>query len=241
LTAGGAKLSFNFSAVATDPEGDQIYYNFTWGNDNFTGWLGPYNSSVNVTANNSWSNFGEYEIRVKAKDSEGLESDWSENHTITISQLIEIDNFKLGFLYFRLHFFEKESYFYLQLLEDLGLSLNLGTEIFEINTTTSSDAVDSVKFVVFDALWEENFTDEDIDSSDGFSSQLELVSGIYEITVFAYDSEGNLIDRQNISYVVNICLQDSSSETLRPLEKMKERSERIRERRSKILSNIFNK
>jgi len=74
---------------------------------------------------------------------------------MTISKLIEINNLKLGFIYFRLHIFEKESYIYIHLLEQLGFSVVIGTEIFEINTTATSDIVNSVKFTLYDPIWDE--------------------------------------------------------------------------------------
>jgi hypothetical protein len=231
LTLGGAGIEFNYTTVSTDPEGDQIYYNFSWGDGNFTGWLGSFNSSKNVTTNYSWINHGKYDIKVKAKDVNHEESDWSEIHTMTISKLIEINNLKLGFIYFRLHIFEKESYIYIHLLEQLGFSVVIGTEIFEINTTATSDIVNSVKFTLYDPIWDENFTEEDDDSSDGFSAQIELITGIYEITTSAYDSYGNLIDKDNISSVINIGVMESEEKPLRPFSRMRERFNRIRERR----------
>ena len=158
---------------------------------------------------------------------------------MTISKLIEISNLKLGFIYFRLHIFERESYIYLNLLEQLGFSVVIGTEVFEINTTALGDNIASVKFTIFDPIWEENITEEDNNASDGFSTQLELISGIYEIIVSAYDSDGNLVERQNISYVINICLEGSGDGTLRPISRMRERFQRIKERRALIHSSIL--
>ena len=109
------------------------------------------------------------ELKVKAKDNNDMESNWSEIHTISISQLIEIDNLKLGFLYFRLHIFEKESYMFLNLLEQLGFTAVIGTDVFEINTSALNDVVDCVKFNIYDVIWDENITAEDYNASDVFS------------------------------------------------------------------------
>jgi len=53
-----------FSAVTTDPEGEGIYYLFDWGDGNFSDWLGPYPSGQTMDAPNSWSDLGDYEVKV---------------------------------------------------------------------------------------------------------------------------------------------------------------------------------
>jgi len=75
---------YSFSSSATEPDGESIFYLFDWDDGNTSGWLGPYNSSEIVTASHSWDKLGDYEIRVKAKDINGAQSDWSEPHNITI-------------------------------------------------------------------------------------------------------------------------------------------------------------
>jgi len=69
---------YTYSAVATDPDGNDIYYQFDWGNGNFTDWLGPYASGTEIQTTHIWSEEGKYNIRVKAKDDGGLESQWSD-------------------------------------------------------------------------------------------------------------------------------------------------------------------
>jgi len=73
-----------FSAITTDPEGEMIYYQFDWGNGEFSNWLGPYNSGATVETSYAWDTAGTYEIRVKAKDENGGQSDWSDAHTVLI-------------------------------------------------------------------------------------------------------------------------------------------------------------
>ena len=77
----------NFSVHTTDPDGDQIYYMFDWGEgENNTGWIGPYKSGRMVTVSKSWSNLGDsiktIDVRVKAKDINELESEWSDPLTV---------------------------------------------------------------------------------------------------------------------------------------------------------------
>jgi len=76
-------LEYTFSTSTTDPEGDDIYYLFDWGDGNDSGWLGPYASGATVNASHIWTVEGDYWISVKAHDGR-RESNWSEFHTISI-------------------------------------------------------------------------------------------------------------------------------------------------------------
>jgi hypothetical protein len=73
---GKINVTYTFFANATDLDGDALYYWFDWGDGNNTGWLGPINSGSVMNAKHSWSNKGSFTIKVKAKDTSGLESDW---------------------------------------------------------------------------------------------------------------------------------------------------------------------
>ena len=73
-----------FTTVTTDVDGDQIFYNFSWGDDTYSGWVGPFESGETGAASHSWDEKGEYEIKVKAKDVFGDESDWSEPFSISM-------------------------------------------------------------------------------------------------------------------------------------------------------------
>ncbi|HDM66777.1 MAG TPA: DUF11 domain-containing protein, partial [Thermoplasmatales archaeon] len=77
-TSGRIGVSYTYTATTNDPDGDQIYYKFSWGDGTYSDWLGPYSSGEIVSASHSWSTKGNYEIRVKAKDTHGVESEWSD-------------------------------------------------------------------------------------------------------------------------------------------------------------------
>ncbi|HEC76711.1 MAG TPA: PKD domain-containing protein [Thermoplasmatales archaeon] len=74
---------YSFSTNTTDPDGDDIYYMFDWGDGSNTTWLGPYPSGAIVTTNHSWNEAGIYNITVKAKDVNNAESEWSPSLQIT--------------------------------------------------------------------------------------------------------------------------------------------------------------
>jgi len=76
---------YTFFTSTTDPESDQIYYKWDWGNE-IGNWEGPYNSGETVEATHYWNEEGTYEIKVKAKDANGSsESNWSDPLAISIS------------------------------------------------------------------------------------------------------------------------------------------------------------
>ncbi|HEC82540.1 MAG TPA: PKD domain-containing protein, partial [Thermoplasmatales archaeon] len=76
-------VEYIYTASATDPDGDQLYYKWDWG-DSISDWLGPYNPGEIVNVEHIWENKGSYEIRVKAKDIHGKEGPWSDPLPITI-------------------------------------------------------------------------------------------------------------------------------------------------------------
>ncbi len=76
--------TYNYRTTTMDPEGDQVYYLWDWGDGNISEWLGPFNSGSVGSAQKSYSTKGQYTIKVKAKDVWGAESDWSEPLDITM-------------------------------------------------------------------------------------------------------------------------------------------------------------
>lgn len=94
---GAAGFEYMFLSKTTDPDNDQVFYKWDWGDGNFSEWLGPYFQGINITANHIWTAGGDYEIKVKAKDIYSAESNWSEPFSIHIVEpLIEIGNITGG-------------------------------------------------------------------------------------------------------------------------------------------------
>lgn len=82
-TIGKTGINYTFISSTTDPDGDALYYQWNWGNE-VSDWLGPYASGQSVQAIHSWSTAGDYQVKVKAKDTNGLQSAWSDTLTIHI-------------------------------------------------------------------------------------------------------------------------------------------------------------
>ena len=76
--------SYKYSSSTNDPDGAQIYLLFDWDDGTSSGWIGPYNSGETVTAKHKWTTKGNYEIRVKAKDINGTQSEWSDPMVISM-------------------------------------------------------------------------------------------------------------------------------------------------------------
>lgn len=77
-SSGSSGETYAYSAVTTDPEGDDVYYLFDWGDGTDSGWLGPFGSGKTCESSHTWSEKNSYEIRVKAQDFHGVISDWSD-------------------------------------------------------------------------------------------------------------------------------------------------------------------
>ncbi len=96
---GATGIEYTFTTSTTDPEGEDIYYKFDWGDGTISDWNGPYTSGATGDDSYIWTTAGIYEIRVKAKDINEAESDWSEPHTIDIADgpIMEIKPISTGF------------------------------------------------------------------------------------------------------------------------------------------------
>ena len=91
-TQGCENEELTFTTSTTDPDEDQVYYKFDWGEGTESNWLGPFNSGETIQASNKWDEIGDYEIKVKAKDIKYGQSGWSEPHNITIIENLPPEN-----------------------------------------------------------------------------------------------------------------------------------------------------
>jgi hypothetical protein len=77
-------IETTFSSTTTDPEGEDVYYKFDWGDGSFSEWIGPYASGETGEASHIWTELGDYQVRAIAKDIHSVQSNWSESVTISI-------------------------------------------------------------------------------------------------------------------------------------------------------------
>ncbi len=83
-TSGKIGEELTYSSSTTDPDNDQIYYMFYWGDGTNTSWIGPFESGKICNASHIWTEKGSFEIKIKAKDTNNLVSDFSDPLELTI-------------------------------------------------------------------------------------------------------------------------------------------------------------
>ncbi|MEA2054463.1 MAG: hypothetical protein U9O96_05035 [Candidatus Thermoplasmatota archaeon] len=88
-TSGNIGTSYSYSSSTTDTDGDQVYYLFDWADGTTSGWLGPYDSGQTVNASHTWSETDNYSIKVKAKDTNGAESEWSDPLVVSMPMIYQ--------------------------------------------------------------------------------------------------------------------------------------------------------
>jgi len=87
---------YNLSVVATEPEGEDVYYFIDWGDGQVEEWVGPYESGTTAEIIHQWNKKGTYTIKAKAKDINDIESDWGTlnvimptEHTFSFHELLQ--------------------------------------------------------------------------------------------------------------------------------------------------------
>ena len=78
-------FELTFIAFTTDPNGDDISYQFDWGDGSRSEWSDFIPSGDTITESHSYTEEGWFEIKVRAKDITGLLSAWSKSKNVGIS------------------------------------------------------------------------------------------------------------------------------------------------------------
>jgi hypothetical protein len=92
-TSGKVGEKYTYTTSAVDQDGDKIKYGWDWDGDQIVDeWTKLYDSGATIEITHSWDEEGTYEIRVKAKDEHGSESNWSEPLTVSIPKTHNIWN-----------------------------------------------------------------------------------------------------------------------------------------------------
>ncbi|MBU0497969.1 MAG: hypothetical protein KKG04_08475 [Candidatus Thermoplasmatota archaeon] len=78
-------IDYEFITSTDDPDGDDVYYWFDWGDGTTSGWIGPYPSGTSISMIHAWNTPGDFSIIVKAKDGASAESPWSSPYIIHIT------------------------------------------------------------------------------------------------------------------------------------------------------------
>ena len=78
------QISATFSTKTTDPDGDNVFYLWDWGDGTTSNWLGPYESNETVTISHDWAEEGNFKVKVQAKDIYDFESEWSDSTQVRL-------------------------------------------------------------------------------------------------------------------------------------------------------------
>ena len=91
-SSGYTGIEYTFSTRSTEPNGDLIKYGWDWDNDGVVeDWTDLYPSGQTIQTTNSWDSVGKYNIKVKAKDQFGTESEWSDSLELKMPKNKAID------------------------------------------------------------------------------------------------------------------------------------------------------
>jgi hypothetical protein len=118
-TSGKINVQYTYTTSTIDSNGDQVYYQWDWGDATYSAWLGPFESDATATASHTWSTQGSYNIRVKAKDTYDVESPWSDPLTSTMPESNAYP-FHLFFIQILQKFFERYPNAFLSLHHLIG-------------------------------------------------------------------------------------------------------------------------
>ncbi len=77
---------YTYTSSTTEPEGEEIYYMFSWGDNTTSNWIGPFLSGQVAEASHIWESPDIYEVRVNTKDENGGQSGWSAPLMVDIIQ-----------------------------------------------------------------------------------------------------------------------------------------------------------
>ncbi|HEC89183.1 MAG TPA: PKD domain-containing protein [Thermoplasmatales archaeon] len=79
-------VSYTYTTSTTDPDGDNVRYGWDWdGDGTIDEWTSYYHSGSTVSVHHTWLLPGVYNVRVKAEDENGAQSDFSLPKTVVIS------------------------------------------------------------------------------------------------------------------------------------------------------------
>jgi hypothetical protein len=99
-THGKVCNSYKYSITTTDPDQDKVQYFIQWG-DNTTTWTDFFDSGEEIVINHTWNVKGTYNIKVRAHDDHGKNSDWA---TLEVTMPI---SYTFPFLQYLLKFHER--------------------------------------------------------------------------------------------------------------------------------------
>lgn len=88
-TSGNIGEIYTYTFVAIDPDGDNIFYEITWGDGGVEDWYGPCTSNEITTRSHQWTEEGTYNISARAKDVYDHIGEW---RTISVTMPLNVSS-----------------------------------------------------------------------------------------------------------------------------------------------------
>jgi hypothetical protein len=87
-TVGKVGVLYDYSTSTTDPNGDMVKYGWDWNSDKVVDeWTSFYPSGATVTTSHSWEKMGINKIRVRAENTVGTQSEWSNPRLVIMPKM----------------------------------------------------------------------------------------------------------------------------------------------------------
>lgn len=78
ITQGNVGEVYEYSSYGIDPDGDQVFIMFDWGDGTYSGWVGPNESGEKIHMNHTWLFSDRFEVRTRTRNSGRNISEWSD-------------------------------------------------------------------------------------------------------------------------------------------------------------------
>lgn len=81
----------DFKLYVIDANDDPVEFQIDWGNNEFTGWLGPVSSRSLGVMSHAFSDYGDYWISARTRDSHGAVSNWSDPVRVFVHWTVPVE------------------------------------------------------------------------------------------------------------------------------------------------------
>jgi outer membrane protein assembly factor BamB len=86
--SGEVGVPYDYSTSTTDPDGNMIKYGWDWNGDKVVDeWTSFHPSGATVTTSHTWQQMGIHVVRVRAEDTVGIQSEWSNPLVVIMPQM----------------------------------------------------------------------------------------------------------------------------------------------------------
>jgi hypothetical protein len=92
-TNGNKGEEYTYTTSTTDPKESDLLYLFDWDDGTTSDWLGPFSSGETASGSHTWQLTGTYQVKVCAKNMDGVISEWSDPLSVSMprNRLISMD------------------------------------------------------------------------------------------------------------------------------------------------------